>query len=130
MEEDKVPAGFVDGACKFASFTRKLYRWGFRQISRGPDQDSFFHMNFRRDEPHLCDELVCKEQIRDGCPELHGGINAYSLMRMEQADRLQELMKKNLDTKKKLDMARAIKLREQYPQAATAVAESVPSRSL
>lgn len=119
------PAKFTDevlsryfGACKFASFTRKLYRWGFRQISKGPDQDSFFHKMFRRDEPHLCDEMICKEEIRDGCPELHGGINAYSLMRMEQADRLQELMKKNLDTKKKLDMARAIKLREQYPQSA------------
>ena len=127
------PAKFTDevlpkyfGACKFASFTRKLYRWGFRQISKGPDQDSFFHKNFRRDEPELCDEMICKEEIRDGCPELHGGINAYSLMRMEQADRLQELMKKNLDTKKKLDMARAIKLREQYPQAPANVAQQQP----
>jgi len=101
------------GACKFASFTRKLYRWGFRQISKGPDVDSFFHRQFRRDEAELCNDMICKEEIRDGCPELHGGINAYSLMRMEQADRLQELMKKNLDTKRKLDMARAIKLREQ-----------------
>jgi len=108
------------GACKFASFTRKLYRWGFRQISKGPDAESYFHRLFRRDEPDLCEDMICKEEIRDGCPELHGGINDYTLMRMEQADRLQELMKKNLDTKKKLDIARVVKLREQQKAAAAA----------
>ena len=108
------------GACKFASFTRKLYRWGFRQISKGPDAESYFHRLFRRDEPDLCEDMICKEEIRDGCPELHEGINDYTLMRMEQADRLQELMKKNLDTKKKLDIARVVKLREQQKAAAAA----------
>jgi hypothetical protein len=116
------------GACKFASFTRKLYRWGFRQISKGPDAESFFHRLFRRDEPLLCDDMICKEEIRDGCPELHGGINEYSLMRMEQADRLQELMKKNLDTKKKLDMARAIKRKEQERAAATTAPSAFQAR--
>ena len=98
------------GACKFASFTRKLYRWGFRQISKGPDAESYFHRLFRRDEPDLCEDMICKEEIRDGCPELHEGINDYTLMRMEQADRLQELMKKNLDTKKKLEVGTAAPL--------------------
>ena len=29
--------------CKFSSFTRKLYRWGFRQISKGPDAGEQIH---------------------------------------------------------------------------------------
>ena len=78
--------------CKFSSFTRKLYRWGFRQISKGPDAESFFHKMFRRDKPTLCSMITCGKEIRDGCPELHGGINADSLIRLEQAELRENLM--------------------------------------
>ena len=54
---DVLPEYF--GACKFASFTRKLYRWGFRQISKGPDAESYFHRLFRRDEPDSGKALPC-----------------------------------------------------------------------
>jgi len=39
--EEVMPMHF--GKCKFASFSRKLYRWGFRQITKGPDAGSYFH---------------------------------------------------------------------------------------
>jgi len=39
--QDLIPSHF--GKCKFASFLRKLYRWGFRQIVKGPDAGSYFH---------------------------------------------------------------------------------------
>lgn len=42
---------------KFASFTRKLNRWGFRRISselHGPDAIVYHHRLFKRDYPELC----------------------------------------------------------------------------
>lgn len=47
-------------ATKYPSFTRKLNRWGFRQATRGPDTGAFHHPLFRRDEPHLCLNMVCQ----------------------------------------------------------------------
>lgn len=44
---------------KFKSFTRKLYRWGFRQITKGPDKGSYHHELFLRDDPTLCVKMNC-----------------------------------------------------------------------
>ena len=44
---------------KFKSFTRKLYRWGFRQITKGPDKGSYYHELFVRDDPGLCGRMNC-----------------------------------------------------------------------
>ena len=44
---------------KFKSFTRKLYRWGFRQITKGPDKGSYHHELFVRDDPTLCVKMNC-----------------------------------------------------------------------
>ena len=43
-------------ATKFSSFTRKLYRWGFRQVNRGigpEDPIIFGNEHFQRDQPEL-----------------------------------------------------------------------------
>ena len=45
--------------CKYPSFTRKLNRWGFRQISRGAHAGAFHHILFTRDKPSLCANMVC-----------------------------------------------------------------------
>lgn len=47
-------------ATKFSSFTRKLYRWGFRQVNRGigPDDPIIFgNDNFQRDNLELMKEM-------------------------------------------------------------------------
>mmetsp|Transcript_17330 Transcript_17330/g.29881 ORF Transcript_17330/g.29881 Transcript_17330/m.29881 type:complete len:544 (+) Transcript_17330:214-1845(+) len=49
------------GVHKYPSFTRKLNRWGFRQISRGPDAGAFCHEMFQRDNPDLCRGMVCQK---------------------------------------------------------------------
>jgi hypothetical protein len=49
------------GAHKYPSFTRKLNRWGFRQISRGPYAGAFCHDLFQRDDPGLCRGMVCQK---------------------------------------------------------------------
>ena len=46
---------------KYPSFTRKLNRWGFRQATRGPDTGAFHHALFRKDQPHLCLDMVCQK---------------------------------------------------------------------
>lgn len=50
--------------CKYPSFTRKLNRWGFRQVTRGPDSGAFHHSLFLRDAPHLCLQMVCQRSKR------------------------------------------------------------------
>lgn len=55
---------------KYPSFTRKLNRWGFRQISRGPDAGAFYHEMFRRDDADACREMMCQKSrktLRDDC---------------------------------------------------------------
>jgi hypothetical protein len=42
---------------RFASFTRKLNRWGFSRISRGPETGSYYHKLFSRDNPELCTQM-------------------------------------------------------------------------
>jgi hypothetical protein len=51
-------------ACKYPSFTRKLNRWGFRQVTRGPDAGAFHHKCFRRDEKRLCLQMICQRSRR------------------------------------------------------------------
>jgi len=45
-------------ASKFTSFTRKLNRWGFSRIPRGPQTGSYFHKFFQRDKPELCLQMT------------------------------------------------------------------------
>jgi hypothetical protein len=49
---------------KYASFTRKLNRWGFRQATQGPETGAFHHPLFRRDQPKLCLDMVCQKSRR------------------------------------------------------------------
>jgi HSF-type DNA-binding len=45
---------------KFTSFTRKLNRWGFIRVTRGPQTGSYFHKLFQRDHPELCLQMRCQ----------------------------------------------------------------------
>ena len=46
---------------KFASFTRKLNRWGFKRITKGPNAGAYFHRLFQKDKPKLCLKMVCQK---------------------------------------------------------------------
>lgn len=66
------PEGSSKGGAvhKYPSFTRRLNRWGFRQVSRGADAGAFCHELFRRDEPEACRGMVCQKSrktVRDDC---------------------------------------------------------------
>eukprot|EP00566_Odontella_aurita_P012750 CAMPEP_0113543870 /NCGR_PEP_ID=MMETSP0015_2-20120614/10395_1 /TAXON_ID=2838 /ORGANISM="Odontella" /LENGTH=462 /DNA_ID=CAMNT_0000444071 /DNA_START=86 /DNA_END=1474 /DNA_ORIENTATION=- /assembly_acc=CAM_ASM_000160 len=61
----KSAAGAVNKA-KYPSFTRKLNRWGFRQINKGPDSGAFHHPLFRRADVELCRGMECQKSGKSG----------------------------------------------------------------
>lgn len=59
-----LPAHFPEssmGKTRYPSFTRKLNRWGLKQIGKGPDAGAFQHELFRRDEPEVCTGMRCQK---------------------------------------------------------------------
>lgn len=44
---------------KYSSFTRKLIRWGFDRISKGPETGAYFHRYFQRNNLDLVRKLIC-----------------------------------------------------------------------
>jgi len=48
---------------KFASFTRKLNRWGFRRISSGPNVGAYCNKLFQRDNPSLSLQMRCLDAV-------------------------------------------------------------------
>jgi len=47
---------------KYTSFTRKLNRWDFTRVTRGPELGAYYHKFFRRGEPTLCTQMYCKNE--------------------------------------------------------------------
>jgi hypothetical protein len=47
---------------KFTSFTRKLNRWGFTRVSRGPETGSYYHKYFQRGNHSLCMQMNCQSK--------------------------------------------------------------------
>ncbi len=46
------------GATKFTSFTRRLKRWKFTRISKGPQLGAYYHEYFVKDRPDLLKKIV------------------------------------------------------------------------
>lgn len=72
LTDDVLPLFFKQ--TKFSSFTRKLYRWGFRQVNRGTganDPVVFRSDNFRRDEKHLMANMRSVTAAKTGRDEEH-----------------------------------------------------------
>jgi hypothetical protein len=44
---------------KYTSFTRKLNRWGFERIKKGPEIGAYYHKFFLREDPQLCTKITC-----------------------------------------------------------------------
>eukprot|EP00804_Cyclotella_cryptica_P028200 CCRYP_011046-RA/>CCRYP_011046-RA protein AED:0.00 eAED:0.00 QI:393/1/1/1/1/1/2/147/403 len=54
LEREVLPRHF-SAKCKFMSFVRKLYRWGFRQVEKNvPGVTIFMHTNFIRGDKNRC----------------------------------------------------------------------------
>jgi len=67
---------------KFPSFTRKLSRWGFRRVQRGPEVGVYYHELFNRDDPHLCLHIRCLP-TKNGTPYSHNKEQVFSIPKNE-----------------------------------------------
>ena len=56
----KVLPRFFSQRVEFSSFTRKLYWWGFRKVTRGAGTDAFHHDCFLKTDPALCRKIKGK----------------------------------------------------------------------
>lgn len=45
---------------KYTSFTRKLNRWNFTRVTRGPELGAYYHEFFQRGNEALCTQMYCK----------------------------------------------------------------------
>jgi len=51
-------------SAKYASFTRKLHRWGFMRHYRGEEAGAFYHRFFQKDRLDLVEQMTChKEEL-------------------------------------------------------------------
>ena len=50
---------YFQKAAKYSSFTRKLNRWGFVRVTRGPETGAYYHQLFRRNERRLVLQMTC-----------------------------------------------------------------------
>merc|ERR1712038_2031295 len=55
---DLLPTYFKQS--QFTSFTRKLSRWKFNRVSKGPYMGAYHHRFFRKDDKYLCVLMSCK----------------------------------------------------------------------
>eukprot|EP00584_Thalassiosira_punctigera_P005023 CAMPEP_0172534668 /NCGR_PEP_ID=MMETSP1067-20121228/6946_1 /TAXON_ID=265564 ORGANISM="Thalassiosira punctigera, Strain Tpunct2005C2" /NCGR_SAMPLE_ID=MMETSP1067 /ASSEMBLY_ACC=CAM_ASM_000444 /LENGTH=390 /DNA_ID=CAMNT_0013319483 /DNA_START=262 /DNA_END=1434 /DNA_ORIENTATION=+ len=63
--EKRVLPRYFNAKCKFMSFVRKLYRWGFRQVEKSsPGIMTFTHPNFHRGDKQRCMKMrsIVKKQ--------------------------------------------------------------------
>eukprot|EP00545_Synedropsis_sp_CCMP1620_P010312 CAMPEP_0119016754 /NCGR_PEP_ID=MMETSP1176-20130426/14335_1 /TAXON_ID=265551 /ORGANISM="Synedropsis recta cf, Strain CCMP1620" /LENGTH=179 /DNA_ID=CAMNT_0006970281 /DNA_START=12 /DNA_END=548 /DNA_ORIENTATION=- len=47
---------------KYTSFTRKLNRWNFTRVTRGPELGAYYHEFFQRNSEALCTQMYCKNE--------------------------------------------------------------------
>jgi len=55
---DVLPKYFKNS--KYTSFTRKLNRWGFTRVTRGPETGAYYHKYFQRGDTRLCMQMSCQ----------------------------------------------------------------------
>jgi hypothetical protein len=46
---------------KFTSFTRKLNRWGFERVAKGPEAGAYYNALFQRSNLQLCLRMMCQK---------------------------------------------------------------------
>ena len=55
---------FFDGA-NFTSFTRRLKRWNYARVPRGPEIGAYYNPNFKRDQPDLVRKMRYRMEGED-----------------------------------------------------------------
>lgn len=115
---------YFDGA-KFTSFTRRLKRWSFVRVPRGPELGAYYNKNFSRDDPDLVQKMSYRiegGQVEDAkkkrtrlAVSLHG-----SESEDEKKNKQQDEKKEEGDNKKlKLEIEKEVEAKFQEKEAAS-----------
>ena len=51
--------------CKFESFVRKLYRWGFKRVYKTEKDAAFYHPMFTKGSPEMCKRMKSFNILKD-----------------------------------------------------------------
>jgi hypothetical protein len=62
--EDKILPKHFHKQSKFSSFTRKLNRWSYVRVTRGPETGAYYNEFFRRDGHRLCQQMSCQSNTK------------------------------------------------------------------
>ena len=82
---------------KFTSFTRKLNRWGFSRVTRGPETGAYYHKFFQRNDLRLCMQMSCQatttkfQELQQQRPVMCGG-NFNSMASAQQQQQQNALL--------------------------------------
>uniref|UniRef100_A0A7S1VXF6 HSF-type DNA-binding domain-containing protein n=1 Tax=Grammatophora oceanica TaxID=210454 RepID=A0A7S1VXF6_9STRA len=74
---------------KYTSFTRKLNRWNFTRVTRGPELGAYYHEFFQRGDEALCTQMYCKNERAKFAVALKGE-KASKAPENSQADQTQK----------------------------------------
>jgi len=58
--EQKILPRYFNKQSKYSSFTRKLNRWGFCRVTRGPESGAYYHQYFRKGGHRLVMQMSCQ----------------------------------------------------------------------
>lgn len=62
--EQKILPKYFHKTSKYSSFTRKLNRWGFVRVTRGPEIGAYYHRNFQRGGHRLVQQMSCQSNTK------------------------------------------------------------------
>lgn len=62
--EQKILPKYFNKQSKYSSFTRKLNRWGFCRVTRGPESGAYYHQFFRRGGHRLVMQMSCQSSTK------------------------------------------------------------------
>jgi len=72
---DIIPIYFK--ACQFPSFARKLKRWKFVRVPKGPYAGAFYHKLFRRSSKCLCELMSCDDNVPQDIASLFSKVRTW-----------------------------------------------------
>jgi hypothetical protein len=75
---------------KFTSFTRKLNRWNFARVTRGPETGAYYHDYFQRDNLRLCMQMCCQSSKNPTSTNSASSMTASPLPQQQQQQQQQQ----------------------------------------
>ena len=78
--EEKILPKHFNKQSKYSSFTRKLNRWRFVRVTRGPESGAYYHPCFRRGGHRLCMQMSCQSSNKSNVVKANTTISATNVL--------------------------------------------------